>query len=824
MYRRIPYIRSQLKFSDVKEKKIGLFIFVFLLFTVSLKSQIKITGVVKDSISGEVLIGAHVFENGTTNAVSSDNQGFFSIFLESPSGIEISFVGYNPKTFDIKAESDTFLSISLVPGADLDEVIVRAHRKESLSFVSISRKEMLLTPTLGATPDVLKTIQYQPGIQSQNEGSSLLLVRGGNPGENLYLLDNVPLIYVNHLGGFMSVFNPEMINNLTLYKGGFPSKYGGKLSSIVDITQLEGNQSEFKGSVGIGLTDASFKLEGPIKGKKLTCIVSGRKTFTDLLMLGASSIADGDYLVSYGFHDINSKISWRPDSVNSIQFNLYQGDDYLNFWLTDNTISSNEKSRIANTWGNWMASTKWSRIFSNRLFLVNTLSYTRYRLKYENSYYFDSPDENYQFQQEFISTVKEFSLSSEWRYKAWKKVDLEYGFLLNHSNHNPSARSESENTGYISGEGIESNEASLYLEGLFSINENSRFRAGLRWVNYFLQGYQTSSIEPRLKLDISLFKNLQLNFGYMRVSQNSHLLFTNQSLLNNEVWIPADRDIPSSISDQMTLGWNINLNNNMYELGMEFYYKELRNLATYREGYSNILGDENWKSKIITGGNGRGYGVEFIMAKTRGKFNGYLSYTYSRAFRSYDGINDGSEYIFEYDRPHSGSLRLNYEFSNNLTISAVWIFQSGLPYTPAIGRQYIQSMEYMDGDNPFLYEALIYGERNSERMKDYHRLDIALTYSYLTKKKKLNANWVLSVYNVYNRQNPYYYYFNVNSGSELSPPSPSRPYQPVSLYQISFFPIIPSISYKVNFDANSFKKSGERKKIKEKLSKWLYYE
>ena len=218
------------------------------------------------------------------------------------------------------------------------------------------------------------------------------------------------------------------------------------------------------------------------------------------------------------------------------------------------------------------------------------------------------------------------------------------------------------------------------------------------------------------------------------------------------------------------------------------------------------------------------YGVEFLFKKNVGRLTGYLGYTYSKITRKYPGINKGQEYIFEYDRPHNGSLCLSYQINDKLTLSAVWIYQTGLPYTPAIGRQYTPDLNKRDGKYPFYYEALIYGERNSKRMRDYHRLDIALIYNRLTKKRKLNSTWTFSVYNVYNRQNPYYYYYNVTGTGEVYYPGPRYDYWKVKLYQVSFFPILPSVSYKVYFDNTSFQRTKPKTSIKQKINNWLYYE
>ncbi len=800
-----------------RSKNIGL-LFLFITAGLYVQGQIRISGFVKDSIIGEVLIGAHVIEKDAGHATGTDNRGYFSMVVNTPVFLQASFVGYESKEIFLNSGSDSILVIALAPGTELEEVVIKASGNHSFNTVSINREQMLLTPSLGATPDILKTLQLQPGILSQNEGSSLLLVRGGNPGENLYLLDDVPLIYVNHLGGFMSVFNPDMINNITLYKGGFPARYGGKLSSVVDITQREGSSSGFKGSFGIGVTDASFTFEGPFRNKKITWIVTGRKTLTDLLLLTASKLAWGDYLLSYGFHDINSKFSWRPNEKNSVHLNIYQGDDYLNYWYNQKEEGYALKSRFTDIWGNLLAPVKWNHVLSPRLFVSNGLSYTRYRIKYLNTLLVSGESEIQNNKTQYLSSVQDILLHSGWKYRPLKSLSIEYGIQSAFLVHTPNQNFNS------TPERIDALETSLYADNTLTLFNNSEIRIGARLTDYITDNLNRLCFEPRINMDFGLGKNQMVNLSYMRINQHSHLIFTSQTFLNNEIWVPADESIPSAQSDQFMAGWNISFDRNRYQASVEIYYKELRNLATYREGYTSLLGDGKWRTKIEIGGTGTAYGAEFLFKKNIGRLTGFLNYTYSKATRKYEGINEGQEYVFEYDRPHTGSVSLSYRINDKLTFSAVCVYQTGLPYTPAIGRQYTPDLKDMDGIYPYYYEALIYGNRNSERMRDYHRLDIALVYNKLTKRRKLHSTWTFSVYNVYNRQNPYYYYYNVTGTGEIYYPGPQYDYWKVKLYQVSFFPILPSVSYKVYFDSTSFQRIKPKTSFKQKINNWLYYE
>jgi hypothetical protein len=774
--------------------KIEMIAFVLFMLVSNVKAQYHISGFVSDKLTGEKLIGANIVETGTTNGASADNNGYFSLITKSKS-IQISFIGYNTTTLSF--QSDTMVHVSLEGGELLGEITVKGKQSKRFNVSTLSYHEMLNIPSLGGKPDVLKALQLLPGIQSQQEGSSLLNVRGGNPGENLYLIDNVPLIYVNHLGGFASVFNPDMINNIEVYKGGFPAKYGGKLSSVVAITQREGDKSKLKGSLGIGVTDASFSIEGPLLNNKASFIVTGRKTMIDPLMILVSGLSDGgDFYVFYGFHDFNGKFSWHPDEKNSIYVNLYEGDDYIKYW-SKGEKKTGEKSKLTNIWGNWLGSMRWNRVISPRLFVDNTFSYTRYRLKNINAYSSKSTTDTVDYKNEYFSSVQDLSLRSDWQYKLMKDWSLEFGAKASCLIHVPNKISQTKqtvNTGY---ERITASETSVYLTNRFTLFNFIDADAGARLVNYHSGSFNKLVVEPRLMVNARVSPSHTVNFTYQKVNQFAHLAFTSGSIMNNEIWIPADERIAPSNSTQFSLGWKGQFFDDAFESELNLYYKELNQLATYKEGYSNLMGDGGWRSKIETGGNGRAKGVELLVRKLKGKWTGFLGYTFSNSTRQYPGINKGEEYLFDYDRPHSLSINLNRKISGKWSFSASWVYQTGLPYTPVIGRQ-LTPVAGSDGTGETEYEeAFIYGERNSARMRDYHRLDIGFTKTIKTKRGR-KAQWNYSVYNVYNRHNPASYYYGYDKNGSMN--YDAENYKPLSKYQLSFFPFIPTISYKVFFE------------------------
>lgn len=804
---------------------INIFLFTLLLIiSVSGNSQTRISGFINDATSGERLIGANITETGTTKGTVTDNNGYFTLLVKTPVSLQASYIGYASVNISIVSAKDTLLEIGLTSGKELSAVVIRSEKIMRPNIAKLTTLELQSIPSLGGKPDVMKALQLMPGITSQSEGSSLLLVRGGSPGENMYLFDNVPVIYVNHLGGFMSVFNPDIINSIDVYKGGFPARYGGKLSSVVDITQKEGNSTERISSYSIGITDLSLTLEGPIK-KNASYIFTGRKTLFGLLMMAATGIGDGNTSVlSYGFYDLNGKISWKPNAKNSFHFNIYQGDDNLTYRAKKVKENPENKNHLSYVWGNWLASANWKHVVSSKLFSDNTLSYTHYRLREKQKFTFRSDDGLENILYKYLSTAQVIALQSAWKYQIRQKWAIDFGLKTALAFHLPNYTFQSNMPSTAEKVYIPNLESALYFDNKFNLPYGFQLNAGLRFVNFNTRGFNDFALEPRLSVNKELTPTQQLNLTYMRVNQFSHLLFTPGSLMSNEVWIPADKTIKPATSDQYTIGWAGNFLNGAYQSELNLYYKTLIDLANYKEGFTNLKGDNNWRSKVESGGKGEAYGLEMLLRKNTEKWTGFASYSWSRATREFSGINQGVEFLYDYDRPNTASLTVNHKFSDRVSISMAWVYQSGLPYTPVVGRQLTPSLEPDENGEPIYYESFIYGARNSSRLKDYHRLDIGLTLSKLNTDKSVRSSWSFSIYNAYNRQNPVHYYYNTNATGEIiNPEDGGMAYKPFNMYQLSLFPIIPTASYKRFFQAN---KQPEKYKtpFKQKFNKWLYLE
>lgn len=795
-------------------------LFLLSAWNASGQTRIRVAGFVKDSLSDERLIGASVYNVDQGQGVSTDVQGYFSLLAEVPLRLRISFVGYTAQEFVLTTPQDTLLSVFLQAGQSLQEVVIRGEESRQPNVVSMSMQEIQALPSVTGKPDVLKALQMLPGMTGQGELSSVTLVRGGNPGENSYLLDQTPLIYVHHLGGFLSVFNPDIINHAEIYKGAFPAQYGEKLSSIMNITQKEGDKSGFQGSFGIGVTDLSLTLEGPTKLKNSAFILTGRKTLTELFALLATGISKQTQTVFlYGFHDINGKFSWQPDARNSLHVNIYQGDDYMPIY-GKSKLMQGSTLRKGNTWGNWLASAQWKHLYASRLFFTTGLSFTHYRLKNELKTASGDSSNRVEYYSKERSALQDVSLRSEMKYAATSYWGLHVGLKATsllfvpyasydsyESRHRPSVEDK-----------IHALEATLFIDNRLQIGKQVSADIGIRLTNYTTTAFTHFSPEPRISLSYSPLKILRLHGSYMRVSQNAQLIYNTGNIMANEIYIPSGKDIPVATSNQLTFGARSHFAEGLWDVEAILYRKTLDKLTTYKEGYNYAMGDRHWRDKVLSGGQGLAQGLEVLLRKNRGDLSGFLAYTFARSTRTYAQINNGQSYDFEYDSPHTFNISMQYQLSKKWSLSAAFQYRSGLPYTPVTGRYY--TLDYDPTSNRYVpYEVLVYGEKNSARMAAYHRLDLSAKYSYYTQRMHRKAEWTFGIYNVYNRQNPYFYYYNDTEFGEMHRPK-EEGFAPLYQYQIAMFPFIPMVSYKVWFGAGS----GEDAQRKKTLKEWFFME
>lgn len=764
------------------------------LFIWSIKGQITIQGIVRDADNLEVLIGATVLDTIHHNWAITDAKGRFTLKVPEATVIAISYIGYN--TAYNKIEKDTFLNIRLSSSLVLKNIVVTAVRKADPNISSVRAIDIEKIPPLGGKPDIIKAIQTLPGIQGTHEGSSVPIIRGGSPGENAYFLDGAPLIYVNHLAGFFSVFNTDMINSIDVYKGGFPAKYGGKLSTIIDIHQNSGNKKEFEAEIGLGITDLSASIQGPIIKDKLSYIITARKTLIDYLLLLTSSISpENNARVLYGFHDINGKLTYLLNDKNTLNLNIYQGDDYLKYW----SKSEKNSSKFNNVWGNLLVSGSWATFLGSSLVGNSIVSYTKYRVK--NAY-------EYKLGTTFTdvvdySTLELYSLKSDWNKTFTSDLNLRFGLQARLNRSIPSAT-------LVKGENISTLNSRYYgtvvsyAEPEYEIGNHLTIYPGIRMSYYNFLRDGKIYLDPRLRIKYKIDRNQSIFSSFMRVHQFEHLFSTRGKIGLNQIWIPADNKIPVASSDQISIGYRNTIIDN-FTFSSAIYYKWMRNLSTYKEGYSQILGDPDYYNKIVTDGSGYSYGLELLIRKDKGKWTGSMSYAYIRSFRQFDEVNKGMVFPYDFDRPHNFNILVHRRISKRWEISAGWYFQSGLPYTPTIGKHLVPNQPSFDGSQEF-YEVLDYGEKNSGRIKNYHRLDISTTKSKYNKSGELVGELTFGLYNAYAHKNPYYYFYNDKAGSPITTSiyHPKRQeFRPLKRIGVSYFPVIPYIAYTWYFSSGN---------------------
>jgi hypothetical protein len=468
-----------------------------------------------------------------------------------------------------------------------------------------------------------------------------------------------------------------------------------------------------------------------------------------------------------------------------------------------------DKMNYKNRWGNILGSVQWKTIPNSRTNINTTVSYTRYRVKDFREYQTRmSEDSMFIFQSNYISSVRDFSLNSELRYRILPSWSINAGLKSSLLSFVPNDSWESNGEKvYTNPETITGLESALYLENLIALGNRLDLNLGLRTVHYlaqetrdpsretqgFTHATQHLSLEPRAEATFHITEDHTLNASWMKGTQYTHLISSAGDFLNNEVWIPTQAGMAPSRVRQFTLGWRGEFPGNMFTAEVDIYSKYMDDLVAFREGYSNLRGDVNWQSKLNTGGTGRSAGTEFFLSKDKGTYTGFISYAWTHTTRQFDQINNGREYLFEYDRPHTLAIDIHRNITEKFVLNALWVFQSGLPYTPAIGRQLLPNTDGQE--TTYDEEVLIYGEKNSARMRPYHRLDLSLSFNTKTIKGR-KETWTFSIYNLYNRRNPYFYYYNTKA--ELYFYRPER-FGFLKLYQFSFLPIVPSVSYKVNF-------------------------
>jgi hypothetical protein len=762
-----------------------------------------ISGFVRDSLNNEPLIGATVWDVEKKIGTSTDNFGHYALTIPNKQEtlLEVSFIGYQTKKIEIEKTAkrvDFYLSEGLV----LEEISVigqkRIEERIETGVLSVPISQMKKLPVIGE-PDVLKIMQLMPGIQGGSEGRSGLFVRGGSADQNLMLLDGAPVYYVNHYGNFLSLFHPEIISSLKLYKGAFPAKYGGRLSSVVDMRMREGNKKEHKGSFGIGLLSADILLEGPIKKDTTSYIFSARRFYLDAIMRPAILLISDFVTVGYQFYDIYGKISHAFNEDSRLFISLYAGEDSYGFRILP-WEDENFKGKSKTSWGNILTTARLNSKINNKMVADFILGYTRYFNGQFQNYDIDSIN----FYSGTNSNVQDFSFKSEFNYTLSNWYEMSFGAgVVRHRFQPGSITSQVSMKDSIMSYNSFSNpihigwEPHAYLESIIKPFNFAKFNIGARYSSYWVDGYNYQKIEPRLLVVLGTNTTGVFKLSYTENMQPLHLLSYQNMGSPNDLWMPATAKIPPAQSAQYSIEYAKTLFRD-YEISLQAYQKEFYNMIDYKDGVSYNTTDQDWQEKVEINGVGTSKGIEFLFRKNSGNTTGWLGYTLSKTDRFFESKNNGNPYPYIYDRRHDLSLVINHSFNKKYNLSASWVFGTGYPMTLDIGYyQNFMRPGYMrdnepEGINPYVLaaRAVLYSDKNGVRMGNMHKLDIAFNINGKTKKGR-DKTWSFNLYNAYNRQNPAHYYYDWVDRNDKS--------KGKSLWQQSGIPIMPSFTYRVSW-------------------------
>lgn len=777
-----------------------------ILFSTSTFAQkLSVYGSVKDALTGENLIGAVVLIKETNQVVVANNYGFYSISPNSGKcTIVCSYLGYSVFTKPIEIEKSTSLDIELsAQTKSLDEVIVQGN-KTALNSTSVSKnvvgiKQIKSIPSMTGEPDVLKSLQLLPGVQTAGEGSTNLSVRGGSFDQNLIILDEAPVYNPSHALGFFSTFNTDALNNVSFYKGAFPAQYGGRLSSIVDITMREGNYKKFAANVGIGLLASKVTLEGPIVKDKASFIISGRYSYAGQTLNLAGKFGQEILQIwelrnfndqnKINFYDLNAKINYRINDKNHIYFSTYTGGDRFYSYSLNNNNSLE--------WGNTTSTLRWNHIFNSRLFS----NFTSYYSNYNYSYFIADDLKNFDWK----SNIQEAGLKADFSAYLNTSNHLKFGVSSVYHYFAPgeiSPRSASSSIKPFALSTKNALEVSAYISNEQKVSDRLSLDYGLRYAGFINIGTDTvfqyneektrvtgfkaygsgelvnyyQSFEPRFSARYLLGRRNSLKLAYGRTTQFLHLLSNSSLGLPTDVWMPPDKNIRPQSSNQFVLGYYQTFSNNKYEFTSEIYYKTLRNIIDFKDN-ANLFLNKHIDTQILSG-DGYAYGNEYMLEKKTGDLTGWIAYTFSQTQYQIDGVNNNNYFSPRWDIRHNLSVTGNYQLNKRWSVSSTFKFTSG-------GFVTVPEGSFIYNGSAFNY----YSERNGYQIEPYHRLDVSFTYkSRKNERRKWKSEWVYGIYNIYGRENIYTLFAQ-----------PERNLVSTQFSKMYLFGIVPSVTYNLKF-------------------------
>ena len=775
------------------------FQFIFITFLAVAQEKFTLSGYIKDKASGETLVGATIgVIDSSGRGTTSNVYGFYSITL--PAGnykMIVDYVGYQNTAFELTLDKDVEYNIDLVSASDiLEEVVVTGTRTDEnvkstqMGTVDLPTDRIKSIPALMGEVDIIKALQLLPGVQAAGEGNSGIYVRGGGPDQNLVLLDDAIVYNTGHLFGFFSVFNADAVKNTTLVKGGMPASYGGRISSVIDVTMKEGNNKKLSFEGGIGLISSRFTLEGPIKKDKSSFLISGRRTYA--FDLAQPLIKKTDFAgTNYNFYDLNLKWNYIFSRKDRLFVSGYFGRDV--FVYNSNKSATNIKI----PWGNATTTVRWNHLFNDKLFMNTSFVFNNYKFKFQGI------QEDFSF--EALSGVRDFNLKFSLDYFLNPKSKFKFGYDYTFHTFTPTtASARSGDTEFKSNQFPKhANEMAWFAQHEWDISTRVRFDYGIRLSLFQHVGPYTEYIggvvapdtlftpalkplktyiypEPRMNLRIGIDDVSSIKTGLSFNTQYVHLISSSNSTLPTDVWVPSTARVKPQLGLQYSLGYFRNFKDNMYEASVEAYYKEMWNQIEYGESYVQELNSDIELGYVF--GRGRSYGLELFVKKSQGKLNGWIGYTWSKTQRTFPDLNDGKTFPAKYDRTHDISINVAYDLNEHWSFGGTWVFATGNAFTLPVERYFIE-LGIVTG----------YGERNAYRLPSYHRMDLAVTWKPNRKpEKRFKSSYNFSIYNVYNRKNTYFIYYKIE-GDAISGDLNTK------AIKVSIFPIIPSLTWNFKF-------------------------
>ncbi|MFZ4770937.1 MAG: TonB-dependent receptor, partial [Ferruginibacter sp.] len=674
-------------------KKIS-FLILWLLVSTVLTAQKKYTlsGYIKDAASGETLIGASLSVKG--KGINSNQYGFYSITLvEGDYSFICSFVGYKSQQFKINLKADSLVNFSLLSGTALsEEVIVTAKKRDNniknaqMGKVTLPIEQIKSIPAFLGEVDLLKVVQLLPGIRNAGEGSAGIYVRGGGPDQNLIMLDDAVVYNTGHLFGFFSIFNSDAIKNVSLIKGGMPAQYGGRLSSVLDISMKEGNNQQYQMEGGIGLIASRFSLQGPIKKDKSSFIISARRTYVDAVAKPFISKSSQFYGSGYYFYDLNAKLNYKFSEKDRLYLSGYFGRDVFDF------VNGRQSLNVNIPWGNATGSLRWNHVFNNKLFANTTAVYNDYKFS------FNAAQDN--FAVKLASGIRDLSLKQDFDFYPFSNHKLKFGALYTYHRFTPSVvsgRQDSIQFNPLNAQVKFAHEAALYVQDDWEINDKWNINAGLRYSGFQQIGaykiYQTDingnrtdstifkkgepvktygGLEPRLTIRYSINEETSVKASVTHNLQYIHLVSNAGTTLPTDLWVPSTYKVKPQTSWLYAAGLFKNFKNNMFETSLELYFKDMQNQIEYKEGYTPNSIDDTENEFVF--GRGWSYGSEIFVNKVKGRITGWVGYTLSWTWRKFVDLNFGEKYPAKYDRRNDLSVVAMYKLSDRWKISGTFVY------------------------------------------------------------------------------------------------------------------------------------------------------